>query len=288
MSVTWRALGAQLTTELAAAGHDSPQIDARRIVEAASGRDGAEYHDILDDPAPERGVAALDRLAARRIEGEPLQYVVGRWGFRSLDLFVDPRVLIPRPETEIVAGYAMDELDRQGVGRRTVADLGTGSGAIALSIALERPRAEVWATDSSAAALDVARANLAGTGRAAARVTLVQGSWFEALPEHLRGALDLVVSNPPYVAADEELPSVVADWEPVSALVAGPDGLEDVEAVLRGVTRWLAPGGSVVVELAPHQAPRATGVAIEVGLVDVRVRPDLAGRDRAVIARAPS
>ena len=117
-------------------------------MEAASGRGGAEYHDALDDQAPERGVAALDRLAARRIEGEPLQYVVGRWGFRSLDLFVDPRVLIPRPETEIVAGYAMDELDRQGVGRRTVADLGTGSGAIALSIALERPRAEVWATDS--------------------------------------------------------------------------------------------------------------------------------------------
>ena len=288
MSPTWRELGTRLTADLAAAGHDSPHVDARRIVEAASGRDGAEYHDALDDQAPERGVAALDRLAARRIEGEPLQYVVGRWGFRSLDLFVDPRVLIPRPETETVAGYAMEELDRQGVSHPTVADLGTGSGAIALSIARERPQAEVWATDSSAAALDVARANLAGTGRAAARVTLVQGSWFDALPEHLRGALDLVVSNPPYVAADEELPPIVADWEPLGALVAGPDGLADVEAVLLGAAFWLAPGGSVVVELAPHQAPRATGVAIEVGLVDVRVRPDLAGRDRAVIARAPS
>lgn len=288
MSITWRALGEQLTADLAASGLESPGTDARRIVEAASGRDGAEYHLVLDGPAPERGVAALDRMSARRRTGEPLQYVIGRWGFRSLDLFVDARVLIPRPETETVAGFAMEEIDLVGGNRPTVVDLGTGSGAIALSVAVERPRASLWATDRSSDALDVARANLAGTGQAAARVTLAQGSWFDALPARLMGAVDVVVSNPPYVAAEEDLPAVVADWEPMSALIAGPDGLEAVAAVLTGAARWLAPGGAVVVELAPHQAERAVATAAEAGLIGVSVRPDLAGRDRAVIARRPA
>jgi release factor glutamine methyltransferase len=288
MSITWRQLGGQLAADLAASGLDSPETDARRIVEAASGRDGAEYHRVLDGPASERGVAALDRMAVRRCAGEPLQYVIGRWGFRSLDLFVDARVLIPRPETEIVAGCALEELDRRGPGRRTVVDLGTGSGAIALSIAVERPQTDVWATDRSPDALDVARANLAGTGQASARVTLAQGSWFDALPDHLMGAVDVVVSNPPYIAAAEDLPAVVVDWEPEGALIAGPDGLEAVTAVLTGAARWLAPGGSVVVELAPHQTERAVTVADQAGLVGLSVRPDLAGRDRVVIARRPS
>jgi release factor glutamine methyltransferase len=285
MTTTWRELGRQLGDDLAAAGLDRPELDARRIVEAASGCDGAEYHAVLDEPAPERGAAALDRMADRRRAGEPLQYVVGRWGFRSLDLYVDGRVLIPRPETEVVVGYALDEIDRWGGDRVTVVDLGTGSGAIALAIAVERPRADVWATDRSPDALDVARANLAGIGRAAARVTLAEGSWFAALPARLAGTIDLVVSNPPYVAADEDLPAVVADWEPTGALIAGSDGLEAVAAVLTDARRWLRPGGSVVIELAPHQAERALALAAEVGLVELRVLPDLADRDRALIAR---
>ncbi len=144
----------------------------------------------------------VDEMVARRAKGEPLQYVLGRWGFRTLDLMVDRRVLIPRPETEVVAGLAIDALPTSGV----LVDLGTGSGAIALSAAAERwPDVEVWATDASAEALAVARANLAGLGRRGAVVRLVEGDWFVALPHELRGHVDVLVSNPPYVAATDPL-----------------------------------------------------------------------------------
>lgn len=287
-TVTWRALAAEVAADLAGAGIDSAEIDARRLVEEASGAEGAEYHDVLDREATRRGVAALEAMAARRSTGEPLQYVIGRWGFRELDLFVDRRVLIPRPETEVVVGCALDELTGRGPGGRRVVDLGTGSGAIALSIAVECPSAEVWATDRSADALAVARANLAGTGRAAARVTLAHGSWFEALPDELRGAVDLVVANPPYVAADDDLPPVVARWEPHAALISGTTGLECLEQILDEVGVWLAPAGAVVLELAPHQGPAVQARAESAGLVDVTVRPDLAGRDRVLVAhRSP-
>lgn len=257
-------------------------------MERASGYEGAEYHLALDRPATVRGVAQLDGMLARRSAGEPLQYVVGRWGFRTLDLFVDRRVLIPRPETEAVVGHALDELDRMGTGPLVAADLGTGSGAIALSIVAERAGVQVWATDDSAAALAVAGANLAGIGRPATRVRLAEGSWYGALPRELRGRLALVVSNPPYVAEGDELPPVVRDWEPAAALVAGPTGLEAVEAVVRGAPEWLAPGGALVVEIAPHQAAAAVAVATGAGLTDAEVRPDLAGRPRALVARRPA
>src|SRR5690606_38267662 len=145
-----------------------------------------------------RGAIHLDAMLARRERGEPLQYVMGRWGFRSLDLLVDDRVLIPRPETEVLAGLALDEVRR--LGAPIAVDLGTGSGAIALSLAAEQPGLEVWGTDASEDALAVARANLAGLGRAATRVRLVAGDWFAALPAELAGRIGVVVSNPPYVA----------------------------------------------------------------------------------------
>jgi release factor glutamine methyltransferase len=245
-------------------------------------------------------------MVVRRESGEPLQYVVGRWGFRSLDLMLDARVLIPRPETEQVVEVALEELARvvgtsgeirrdPGPGRPprpllqpTVADLGTGSGAIALALAAEVPGLQVWATDSSEGALAVARANLAGlAGMAATRVRLARGSWFSALPEQLRGQLSLVVSNPPYVAEAEvaELPAEVADWEPREALVAGPSGLEAVGAVLADAPEWLAAGGAAVIEIAPHHEATATSLARDAGFVDVHVRADLSGRPRAVIGR---
>ncbi|CAN5713659.1 hypothetical protein BH20ACT2_BH20ACT2_11520 [soil metagenome] len=225
-TVSWRELLAEAIGRLSAVGTPSPEIDARRIVEQASGHEGATSHLALDRPATVRGVAALDAMVARRAQGEPLQYVLGRWGFRTLDLLVDQRVLIPRPETEAVVEHALVELDRLAADRcATVVDLGTGSGAIALSIAAERTRVAMWAVEVSAGAAAVARANLAGLGRAATRVRIVEGSWFEPVPADLCGAVDLVVSNPPYVAAGDELPPVVADWEPTGALVAGPTGL---------------------------------------------------------------
>ena len=223
MTPRWRDLRHESIERLRAAAVEDPDQEVRWIIERASGRSPAEQVAALDDDTTEREVRFVDQMVARRAAGEPLQYVLGRWGFRTLDLFVDGRVLIPRPETEVVAGLAIDALaalDRPGL----AVDLGTGSGAIALAIAAERwPHVEVWATDRSPDALAVAGANLAGLGRRAAVVRLAEGDWFEALPEDLRGRIDVVVSNPPYVATDDPLPPEVADWEPREALVPGND-----------------------------------------------------------------
>lgn len=237
----------------------------------------------LDAPATTRGVAHLDAMLARREAGEPLQYVLGRWGFRTLDLLVDRRVLIPRPETEHVAGAAIEELRR--ISGSVAVDLGTGSGAIGLSIVVEVPTVEVWAVDRSADALAVARANVAGIGRAGARVRLLEGDWFTALPSELRGVVDVVVSNPPYVAEGDQLPPEVAVWEPTEALRAGQDGLDDLRRIVAEAPSWLRAEGSLVVELAPSQAGEVAGLARDAGFVDVEVRADLAGRARMVVAR---
>ena len=238
--VLWRELLGEAAERLAGAGVVSADVEARRIVVAAAGCDDAAWHSELDRPATRRGVAAFDRMLGRRIAGEPLQYVLGSWGFRALDLFVDRRVLIPRPETEVTAGCALAELQRRagelsaGVGggpggggavplcsstqaivvaarppappppvgqpMLLAADLGCGSGAIGLSLAAERVDTEVVCTDVSGDALAVASANLAGLGRPASRVRLAEGSWYEALPAELRGRFDVIVSNPPYIA----------------------------------------------------------------------------------------
>jgi len=269
------------------------------MLEEASGLDAAAQAADADAVATQRAIDTMRGLVTRRVAGEPLQYVLGSWSFWGLDLLVDRRVLIPRPETEVVAQVAIEEVRRLGerVGRvdpwagalthYAVADLGTGSGALALALAASLPDAEVWATDASDAALDVARANAAGSGTTAARVRIEAGSWFEALPEELRGRLLLVVSNPPYVSEPEfaTLPAEVADWEPRGALVSGPTGLEAIEAILAEAPRWLAPAGAVVLELAPHQAIDATARARAAGFASVTVLTDLAGKDRVLVAR---
>jgi release factor glutamine methyltransferase len=226
--------------------------------------------------------------------------VLGRWDFLGLDLLVDPRVLVPRPETEVVAQTAIDEAVRLGARRGkhdgwlaadsayAVADLGTGSGALALALASELPDAEVWATDASVDALAVARANLAGIGSAATRVRVTNGSWYDALPSELQGSLRVIVSNPPYVAEHEvaDLPRDVAEWEPRVALVSGPPGYEALEVLIAGAPSWLdAAGGALVLELAPHQADRAHELATAAGFTDVRVDRDLVGRARVLVAR---
>jgi release factor glutamine methyltransferase len=277
---TWRSL---LRDAEARLGRSEP--DARRIVERASGWDAGELVLHLDDVAPPRAVAHVEGMVERRATGEPLQYVVGAWGFRTLDLLVDRRVLIPRPETEVTVELALEECRRLGP-RVLAVDLGTGSGAIALALAVEAG-AEVWATDASTEALAVARANLAGTGGdAATRVRLVHGDWYAALPPDLAGRVQVIVANPPYVAEDDQLPAEVADWEPYEALVAGPAGTEDVEVIVAGAPGWLARPGALVVELAPHQAATAVAMARAAGFRDVDVHRDLAGRERVIVARA--
>jgi release factor glutamine methyltransferase len=167
-----------------------------------------------------------------------------------------------------------------------VADIGTGSGAIAISIAAELPDAEVWATDVSDDALAVARANIAGC--AATRVRLAEaGPWFDPLPARLRGTLQLIVSNPPYVAEHEvaELPDEVAAYEPRRALVSGPTGTEAIETLLERGSAWLAPGAALVCEIAPHQASAMSEHAHSLGYESVTVRDDLTGRARVLVAR---
>ncbi len=281
----WRVFAQEGERRLAEAGIESPEVSVRRIIERAAGFEGTEYALGLSEPATERGVGFYDLMLERRLAGEPLQYVLGEWSFRTLDLMVDRRVLIPRPETELVVEFALDELDRMRVDEPTVADLGTGSGAIAFSIAAERRTAQVWATDVSAEALDVARNNLAGLGAPGARVTLAEGSWFEALPETLQGAFDLVVSNPPYVAAADDLPAEVADWEPAGALVPGPTGLEAIEHLVAAAPPWLARPGVLVVEIGMTQGDAVLGLAEAAGFTESRIAPDLWGRPRALIAR---
>jgi len=256
-------------------------------------------------PVGEDRPSAFHRLVARRQAGEPLQYVLGSWPFRSLELLVDRRVLIPRPETERVVEVALHELTSvleatRGPGRvPTAVDLGTGSGAIALSLAVEAgprwPGLEVWATDRSDAALAVAALNLEAASvrlaRVGATVRLARGHWWAALPEDCRGQLDLVVSNPPYVAEDElaDLDAGVRQWEPESALVAragfaGVGGMADIEVVVAGAADWLRPGGALVVEIAPHQAGAATAASRKAGFRQIRTEPDLTGRTRMLVA----
>jgi release factor glutamine methyltransferase len=263
-------------------------MEVRWLLEEAT---GMTWPQGLDDLAPARSGAYFDAMVARRAAGEPLQYVLGHWAFRTLDLMVDPRVLIPRPETEEVVEVALAELDRlqAATANDVVAvDLGTGSGAIALSMVAERPRVLVWGTDASADALAVARANLAGLGGfAATRVRLAHGSWWEPLPAALRGEISLLVANPPYITSAEmaDLDPVVVDWEPRGALEAGPNGTEDIVTILEGALEWLAPQAVVVIELAPGLVTVASSAARDAGFAEVEVHRDLAGRDRILVAR---
>ena len=283
-TVTWAEL-----LERTAATLDDRSV-ARWLCERASGEDGADFAAISAEVVAARQGLALEDMVRRVLAGEPVQYALGRWAFRRLDLLVDRRVLIPRPETELVvdlvATRAADaDLLRPGA---VVVDLGTGSGAIGLSILDEFAGRdlEVWMTDVSADALDVARANAAGLGRAATGARFATGSWWDALPAHLVGQVRVAVANPPYIAPDDpEVDASVREWEPAGALFAERDGLADIAAILAGATTWLAPGGLLVVEHGHLQGPAVIDFARRAGLVDPTTHRDLAGRDRFLVAR---
>ena len=254
-TISWRELWEETAQQ-------HGRVHARWLCEEASGAFGDEFDDVLSQPVTERSIAHLDAMLARLRGGEPLQYVLGHWSFRHLDLLVDRRVLIPRPET--------------------------GSGAIGLSLLRELPRGsvEVWLTDVSLDALDVARANGAGLGVAGAGARYAHGSWFDALPDSLRGRLGLVVSNPPYIAeGDPAVEASVREWEPGGALYSGHDGLDAVRVLASGAGAWLQPGGWLVLEIGTGQGDAVAALLAGAGLLDVEVRADLAGHDRIALGR---
>lgn len=278
-TVSWTELHADTVRRLETAGVENADNEARWIVERAA---GDPFRVAAEQPATVRSHHHWRLMVERRERGEPLQYVLERWPFRTLELFVDRRVLIPRPETEVVVDAVLGEHTRVG---GPVVDLGTGSGAIALSVAVERPGTEVWGVERSADALAVARANCTGLGRRAGAVRLVEGSWFEPLPVELRGEIGVIASNPPYVPEAEALPSLVDEWEPREALRSGADGLADIRTIVAEALDWLAPGGALVVEHGDAQGEATRSLAADAGFGSVHTGQDLAGRDRFLVAR---
>jgi release factor glutamine methyltransferase len=275
--VSYRELLASGTAELERAGVPSPRVDAEWLLAHALGISRTDLY-AKGDEAPADREQVFRELVARRATREPLAYVLGEWGFRRLVLRVDPRVLIPRPETEVVVERCLELLGDEAAPR--VLDIGVGSGAIALAIVDEHPGARVVATDNSSSAIAVAGENRARAGLAL-RVELVHGELFAGL----EGPFDLIVSNPPYVRPEEVggLEPEVACFEPREALIA--HGV--TEAIAEQALSRLAPGARLVLETGDGDARDVAALLAGLGYDDVWIGEDLAGRERVVDGRAP-
>jgi release factor glutamine methyltransferase len=251
--------------------------------------DSAEFSAEQDQLVTVACAKSLNSMVHDRLSGVPLQYVMKRWAFRHLDIMVDKRVLIPRPETEQVVQVALD------IARKTssdqalrVVDLGTGSGVIGLSMAFElgAEAAHVWLTDASVDALDVARANMVGIGRAGANVRVVHGSWWNALPQDIAGQIDIAICNPPYIAqGDSEVAPDVHLYEPHSALYASDNGLSDLRTVVEGASSWLKKSGWLVLEIGYQQGAEVLAMMSASGFVGAEIKQDLSGRDRIAVGQ---
>lgn len=254
----------QAAGRLAAAGIDEPMREARILAKEAA------------------DAATFDAFIARRVKREPVAYILGRREFWSLELEVTPAVLIPRPDTETLVETALMELKHRPPAR--ILDLGTGSGAILIALLKEWPRATGIGLDQSPAALAVARRNALRHG-VADRAELRHGDWVQGITERF----DLVISNPPYIADEEftELDPDVRDHEPAEALRAGANGLADIARIAARVPAVLMPQAPAIVEIGYKQARSASDLFTKSGLEIVKIAKDLAGRDRALVARLP-
>ena len=268
---------AETRQRLEAAGCESQEVDAEILVAHVLGLTRSELALDSSRKLSKTEERTLEDLVARRESREPLAYVIGEWGFRQLLLHVDARVLVPRPETEIVVERCLARIGT--VAEPRVLDVGTGSGAIALAIADEHPGARVTGVDASSGALEVAGGNVVRTGVA---IELRAWDLFTGLPD---GPWDLVVSNPPYVLPEEleTLAPEVRDWEPREALA----GVGATEAVARGARDVLADRGALVLEVAAEDASRVATLLDTLGYVDVIATKDLTGRDRVVEGTSP-
>lgn len=291
MTGRWE-LEADVTERLDAAGVPTPDVDARLLLDAMEERFGT----LSGCPA-----GVLDAMVERREAREPLQVILGRTTFRWVDLEVERGVFVPRPETEIVAGLAIDACD--GIEQPLVVEPCTGTGAITCAVLTEVPGVRVLATDASDDAVAVAQRNVARTlageaspprwrPRGGADAEVLQGHLLDPLRQlgtGVLGSVDVLVSNPPYLPVGD-LPAMepeVARHDPHPALFGGDDGHEVVDELLREAAVWLRPGGTVVLEIDDRRGPEAASCAAAAGLVGVRVEQDLTGRDRALVARRP-
>lgn len=237
-------------------------------------------------------IAALRAGAQRRLDGEPIQYIIGHWPFRSLDLDVDPRVLIPRPESEELVGVALSELADSGGSAPLILDLGCGSGAIGLSMAQELNarglRASVICVDESLDALAVAKHN--ASKHELTGVSFVHSSWFDALDTSLRGRVDVIVANPPYIGVEQFATlDAVLTYEPLGALVApdasGVAGFSDLEEIIQGASPWLVANGLLICEHGDMHRQAVLTTARDAGMRDVRDLDDMFGNPRFLVAR---
>jgi release factor glutamine methyltransferase len=284
----------EIADRLDDAGVPTPDVDARWLVEAMEQRFGPDLIGC------DRHV--LDALVERRAAREPLQLVLGRTTFRWAEIACEPGVFIPRPETEVVAGAAIDAAIQAGPSPRVVEPC-TGTGAIACALVSEVPGVRVVASDADERAVALARRNLDALAASQAPTPWTPGDWpatgadaevvvgdlLDAVPDAWRGTVDVLVANPPYLPASDTgtWAPEVGDHDPAAALVGGPDGHEVVDALLHDATTWLRPGGTVVVEIDDRRGADAVASAKAAGLVHVEVVRDLTGRERAVMGRCP-
>ncbi len=265
-------------------GVEAGRLDAEWLLSTALGVDRLQLYLQYDRPLSPEEREAFKPLLRRRASREPLQYIIGRAAFRQLELKTDPRVLIPRPETEVLVQEVLDWASAAGKSLGRVWEMGTGTGAVALSLAVEGACTTIVATDSSPDALSVAADN-AERYDVSGLVEFREGSLFEPLEEGEE--FDVIVSNPPYIAEGEkgELQPEVRDWEPPEALFAGEDGLDVIRQLVAGAPEHLLAGGFLALECGLGQAERiATDLNGTGAFAAVRIRPDLTGRPRFVIA----
>jgi release factor glutamine methyltransferase len=259
-------------------GREEARRDARRLLAEATGFTAAALLAADRDPVPPEAHAIADAWLDRRAAREPLAQILGTWDFWGRSFAVTRDVLTPRPDTETLVEVALAEPFAR------LADLGTGSGILAVTLLAERSEATGLATDLSAAALGVAERNARAHG-VAERLDLAQGDWWQAVPAPAR--FDLIVSNPPYVTEADyaALAPEITRFEPREALTPGGDGLAAYRAILAGLPRHLAPGGRLAVEIGADQGAAVAGLFSDAGLEDVSVTPDVNGRDRVVLGQ---
>lgn len=256
---------------------ESPRIDAEILLCRSIDVPRAYLFAHPDDELDEAALGRFRDVLERRVAGEPMAYIMGTREFWSKELLVSRATLVPRPETELLVELALGEIPRRATMR--VLDLGTGSGAVAIAIASERPLCDVTATDRSPDALAVAREN--ARQLSLPNIRFVEGDWVEPLEGE---TFDLVVSNPPYVRSDDPALAALA-FEPRSALAAGPDGLDAIRRLAADCGAVLVPGGSIFVEHGAGQADEVAGLFAAAGWQEITLHRDLAGLPRVTAAR---